>query len=234
MTFLYFFFMYSSPCCSKGYVLHRQSYREHSFLITWFDESGGLLRGVLRGVSQKGRGRKKALCEPFCAYQFTHKPPRSGELHAVYETTSLTSSLPPRHRLSAAFELNEYLFRLLSPAPSSTKLFWAYERWLACLLVAGEESEARLSRERLHVLWRLLEVLGLEPPLSHDILGAPIDVDAHYQLSEEGGFVRAASEVALITGRVIAAAQQHKTSKEGVVALGKVVQARLRPYLRRS
>jgi DNA repair protein RecO (recombination protein O) len=95
-----------------GFVLHRYSYRETSWLLEVFSRDHGRIPVIARGV-RNAKSRLRALLQPFTPLLFSW----SGKGDLFNLTAAETEGLPfqvPGRRLYSALYLNELLLQLLA------------------------------------------------------------------------------------------------------------------------
>jgi DNA repair protein RecO (recombination protein O) len=119
-----------------GFVLHRRSYRETSYLTDLFTLELGKISAVARGV-RGNKGDKKSLLQSFqpLLLSITGKH----ELRNLHQLESAGSSLQlVGHQLFSAMYLNELLNRLLPVEVPHPELFLSYQQSLQWLANGGD------------------------------------------------------------------------------------------------
>jgi DNA repair protein RecO (recombination protein O) len=119
-----------------GFVLHRRSYRETSYLTDLFTLELGKVSAVARGV-RGNKGDKKSLLQSFQPLLLSVSGKH--ELRNLHQLESAGSMLQlVGHQLFSAMYLNELLNRLLPKEVPHPELFLAYEQSLTWLANGGD------------------------------------------------------------------------------------------------
>lgn len=168
----------------SGFVLHRRSYRETSYLTDLFTLELGKVSAVVRGV-RGNKSDKKSLLQAFQPLLFSvsgkHELRNLNQLESNGAMLRLIG-----HQLFSAMYLNELLNRLLPKEVPHPELFFAYQQcmqWLA----NGEDIEPCLRQFEL----LLLEELGYGLDLTQEYeSGQSVQANLEYCLVLEHGIKR--------------------------------------------
>jgi DNA repair protein RecO (recombination protein O) len=166
-----------------GYVLHRRSYRESSFLVEIFTPEYGRLTLIAKGV-RKARSATQGILQPFIPLLLSWQ----GRSELMTLTQVELQGVVKRLRgecLFAGFYLNELLMCLLQKWDAHPVLFKAYEK-----AVAGLEGD-KLAQKTLRSFEKcLLEELGYGLLPKSDIsLHNTFSSDKYYRFIPDQGFV---------------------------------------------
>ena len=160
-----------------GFLLHRRSYRETSYLTDLFTLELGKVSAVARGV-RGNKGDKKSLLQSFqpLLLSVTGKH----ELRNLNQLESAGSMLQlVGHQLFSAMYLNELLNRLLPKEVPHPELFQSYQQSLNWLASDGDIEPCLRQFELL-----LLEDLGYGIDLTQEYEnGQPVEANVDYCLS---------------------------------------------------
>jgi DNA repair protein RecO (recombination protein O) len=167
-----------------GFVLHRRSYRETSYLTDLFTLELGKVSAVARGV-RGNKSDKKSLLQSFQPLLFSvsgkHELRNLNQLESAGSMMKLVG-----HQLFSAMYLNELLNRLLPKEVPHPELFQAYHQslnWLA----NGDDIEPCLRQFEL----LLLDDMGYGIDLTQEYEnGQTVEADVDYCLVLENGMRR--------------------------------------------
>ncbi len=167
-----------------GFLLHRRSYRETSYLTDLFTLELGKVSAVARGV-RGNKGDKKSLLQSFqpLLLSVTGKH----ELRNLNQLESAGSMLQlVGHQLFSAMYLNELLNRLLPKEVPHPELFQSYQQSLNWLANDGDIEPCLRQFELL-----LLEDMGYGIDLTQEYEnGQPVEANVDYCLILENGIKR--------------------------------------------
>ncbi|WP_293748123.1 DNA repair protein RecO [uncultured Paraglaciecola sp.] len=167
-----------------GFLLHRRSYRETSYLTDLFTLELGKVSAVARGV-RGNKGDKKSLLQSFqpLLLSVTGKH----ELRNLNQLESAGSMLQlVGHQLFSAMYLNELLNRLLPKEVPHPELFQSYQQSLNWLANNGDIEPCLRQFELL-----LLEDMGYGIDLTQEYEnGQPVEANVDYCLILENGIKR--------------------------------------------
>lgn len=167
-----------------GFVLHRRSYRETSYLTDIFTLELGKVSAVARGV-RGNKGDKKSLLQSFqpllLSISGKHELRNLNQLESAGSMLQLVG-----HQLFSAMYLNELLNRLLPKEVPHPELFQYYQqslKWLA----SGGDIEPCLRQFEL----MMLDDMGYGIDLTQDYeSGEGVEADVDYCLVLENGMRR--------------------------------------------
>jgi DNA repair protein RecO (recombination protein O) len=167
-----------------GFVLHRRSYRETSYLTDLFTLELGKVSAVARGV-RGNKSDKKSLLQAFqpllLSVSGKHELRNLNQLESTGSMLQLVG-----HQLFSAMYLNELLNRLLPKEVPHPELFQCYQQslnWLA----SGGEIEPCLRQFELF----LLNDMGYGVDLTQEYeSGETVESDVDYCLVLENGIRR--------------------------------------------
>ncbi|MFT6989465.1 MAG: DNA repair protein RecO (recombination protein O) [Paraglaciecola sp.] len=167
-----------------GFVLHRRSYRETSYLTDLFTFELGKVSAVARGV-RGNKGDKKSLLQSFQPLLLTISGKH--ELRNLNQLESTGSMLQlVGYQLFSAMYLNELLNRLLPKEVPHPELFLSYQqslKWLA----NGGDIEPCLREFELS----LLDDMGYGIDFTQEYeSGKTVEADVDYCLVLENGIKR--------------------------------------------
>ena len=167
-----------------GFLLHRRSYRETSYLTDLFTLELGKISAVARGV-RGNKGDKKSLLQSFQLLLLSV----SGR-HELRNLNQLESAGPRLqlggNQLFSAMYLNELLNRLLPKEVPHPELFLSYQKSLHWLSSGGDIEPCLRQFELL-----LLEDMGYGIDLTQEYeSGQSVDVDVDYCFVLENGIRR--------------------------------------------
>jgi DNA repair protein RecO (recombination protein O) len=164
-----------------GFLLHKRSYRETSYLTDLFTLELGKVSAVARGV-RGNKSDKKSLLQSFqplfLSVSGKHELRNLNQLESAGSMLNLVG-----HQLFSAMYLNELLNRLLPKEVPHPELFQSYKQSLEWLASNGDIEPCLRKFELL-----LLEDLGYGFDLTQDYEnGQPIESDVEYCLVLENG-----------------------------------------------
>ena len=167
-----------------GFLLHRRSYRETSYLTDLFTLELGKVSAVARGV-RGNKSDKKSLLQSFQLLLLSVSGKH--ELRNLNQLESAGPMLPlVGHQLFSAMYLNELLNRLLPKEVPHPELFLSYQQslnWLA----SGGDIEPCLRQFELS----LLDDMGYGIDFTQDYeSGQTVEADIDYCLILESGIRR--------------------------------------------
>tara|TARA_R110000751_G_scaffold307911_1_gene435170 strand:- start:97347 stop:98078 length:732 start_codon:yes stop_codon:yes gene_type:complete len=167
-----------------GFLLHRRSYRETSYLTDLFTLELGKVSAVARGV-RGNKGDKKSLLQSFqpllLSISGKHELRNLNQLEPTGSMLKLVG-----HQLFSAMYLNELLNRLLPKEVPHPELFQCYQQSLRWLANDGDIEPCLRQFELL-----LLDDMGYGFDLTHDYEnGQPVEADVDYCLVLENGIKR--------------------------------------------
>lgn len=167
-----------------GFLLHRRSYRETSYLTDLFTLELGKVSAVAKGV-RGNKSDKKSLLQSFqpLLLSVTGKH----ELRNLNQLESAGSMLQlVGHQLFSAMYLNELLNRLLPKEVPHPELFQSYQQSLNWLANDGDIEPCLRQFELL-----LLEDMGYGIDLTQEYEnGQPVEANIDYCLILENGIKR--------------------------------------------
>ena len=164
----------------EAYVLHRQPYRNTSYILdVWTKESGrlSLVAKSARGLTSRFRGQ----LEPFTPLLVSWRGRSELKSLTQAEVMGMPYNLIGQG-LWCGFYLNELIMRLFRVESPYPVVFDAYGEALNQLRGADLQSPLR------HFEYTLLQELGYAIPLSHDTQGEWIKADCYYRFFSEKGF----------------------------------------------
>lgn len=166
-----------------GYVLHRRSYRETSFLVDFFTLELGKVRVVAKGV-RGAKSDRKSLLQPLQSLklQLTGR----GDLKNLKTIEANASSVPlTGQALFCAFYVNELVNRLMPEGLASESVYNGYQAALHALNHSDDVEPVLRQFEFI-----VLEEMGVMPDLGYEANGGDaISPSAFYVLSAEEGLV---------------------------------------------
>ena len=167
-----------------GFLLHRRSYRETSYLTDLFTLELGKVSAVAKGV-RGNKGDKKSLLQSFQLLLLSVSGKH--ELRNLNQLESAGPMLPlVGHQLFSAMYLNELLNRLLPKEVPHPELFLSYQQslnWLA----GGGDIEPCLRQFELF----LLDDMGYGIDFTQEYeTGQTVEANANYCLVLESGIRR--------------------------------------------
>lgn len=167
-----------------GFLLHRRSYRETSYLSDLFTLELGKVSAVARGV-RGSKGDKKSLLQSFqpllLSISGKHELRNLNQLEAAGSMLKLIG-----HQLFSAMYLNELLNRLLPKEVPHPELFVAYQQSLNWLANNGDIEPCLRQFELL-----LLDDMGYGIDLTQEYEnGQAVEADVEYCLVLENGIRR--------------------------------------------
>ncbi|WP_299080993.1 DNA repair protein RecO [uncultured Paraglaciecola sp.] len=167
-----------------GFLLHRRSYRETSYLTDFFTLEWGKLSAVVRGV-RGTKGDKKSLLQSFQPLLLSISGKHElRNLHQLEFNGSMLQLVG--NQLFSAMYLNELLNRLLPKEVPHPELFFSYQHSLEWLSDNGEIEPCLRQFELL-----LLQELGYGIDLTQDFEnGQRVEAGIEYCLVLENGLKR--------------------------------------------
>lgn len=167
-----------------GFLLHRRSYRETSYLTDLFTLELGKVSAVAKGV-RGNKSDKKSLLQSFqpllLSVSGKHELRNLNQLESVGSMLHLVG-----HQLFSAMYLNELLNRLLPKEVPHPELFVAYQQSLNWLASGGDIEPCLRQFELL-----LLEDMGYGIDLTQEYEnGQPVASNVDYCLVLENGIKR--------------------------------------------
>ena len=167
-----------------GFLLHRRSYRETSYLSDLFTLELGKVSAVARGV-RGNKSDKKSLLQSFQPLLLSISGKH--EIRNLNQIESAGSMLKLEgHQLFSAMYLNELLNRLLPKEVPHPELFHSYQQSLNWLANNGEIEPCLRQFELL-----LLDELGYGIDLTQDYEnGQPLEPNTEYCFVLENGIKR--------------------------------------------
>jgi DNA repair protein RecO (recombination protein O) len=167
-----------------GFVLHRRSYRETSYLTDLFTLELGKVCAVARGV-RGNKGDKKSLLQSFQPLLLTvsgkHELRNLNQLESTGSMMQLVG-----HQLFSAMYLNELLDRLLPKEVPHPEIFLAYQQSLKWLASGGDIEPCLRQFELL-----LLDDMGYGIDLTQEYeTGQAVEANVEYCLVLENGVKR--------------------------------------------
>jgi DNA repair protein RecO (recombination protein O) len=167
-----------------GFLLHRRSYRETSYLTDLFTLELGKVSAVARGV-RGNKSDKKSLLQSFqpllLSISGKHELRNLNQMESAGSMFKLVG-----HQLFSAMYLNELLNRLLPKEVPHPELYQSYQQSLNWLASNGDIEPCLRQFELL-----LLDDLGYGIDLTQEYEnGQPVELDAHYCLILENGIRR--------------------------------------------
>ena len=167
-----------------GFLLHRRSYRETSYLSDLFTLELGKVSAVARGV-RGNKGDKKSLLQSFqpllLSISGKHELRNLNQLESAGSMLKLVG-----HQLFSAMYLNELLNRLLPKEVPHPELFVAYQQSLNWLANNGDIEPCLRQFELL-----LLDDMGYGIDLTQEYEnGHTVEADVEYCLVLENGIRR--------------------------------------------
>ena len=222
-----------------GFVLHRRSYRETSYLTDLFTLELGKVSAVARGV-RGNKGDKKSLLQSFQPLLLSVSGKH--ELRNLHQLESAGSMLQlAGHQLFSAMYLNELLNRLLPKEVSHPELFISYQQSLQWLADGGN-IEPCLRQFELS----LLDEMGYGFDLTQEYEnGKTIEPNVDYCLVLENGIKRidvsAQGEQGLnpqgsnrFTGEALLQVSQHIWTPNSLQCAKRITRMALSPLLGRK
>jgi len=167
-----------------GFLLHRRSYRETSYLTDLFTFELGKVSAVARGV-RGNKGDKKSLLQSFqpllLSVSGKHELRNLNQLESTGSMLQLVG-----HQLFSAMYLNELLNRLLPKEVPHPELFLSYQQSLNWLASGGDIEPCLRQFELL-----LLDDMGYGIDLTQEYeSGLSVEPNVDYCLVLENGIRR--------------------------------------------
>jgi DNA repair protein RecO (recombination protein O) len=189
---------------ARGYVLHRQAYRDTSLIVEVFTRDHGRFTVFARGA--RGQRPRFGALQPFQALLLSWSGRGEAPQLAGAEVAEPPASIPAAQLLSA-FYLNELLLKLTTRHDSNAELYDCYAAALAGL-GAGDAVEPLLRRFEK----RLLDLIGYGLDLTAEIdTGRPVRAEGQYCFRGGHGVIAASAhadappraDAPLIAGHVL-------------------------------
>jgi DNA repair protein RecO (recombination protein O) len=172
---------------ARGYVLHRQPYRDTSLIVELFSRDHGRLTVFARGA--RGRRPRFGALQPFQALLLSWSGRGEAPQLSGAEAAEPPAAIPAGHLLSA-FYLNELLLKLTTRHDPSAELHDCYTVALEGLR-AGQASESILRRFEK----RLLDLIGYGLDLTAEIdTGRPVRAEGQYCFHGGRGVIAAPAQ----------------------------------------
>lgn len=212
----------------SGFVLHRRSYRETSYLTDLFTLELGKVSAVVKGV-RGNKSDKKSLLQAFQPLLFyvsgKHELRNLNQLESNGGMLRLIG-----HQLFSAMYLNELLNRLLPKEVPHPELFVAYQQCLKWL-VSGQDIEPCLRQFEL----LLLDDLGYGLDLSQEFEdGQAVQAHLDYCLVLENGLKRVdhfAQGSNKFNGAVLLQVHNHDWTADSLQCAKRITRMALSPLL---
>jgi DNA repair protein RecO (recombination protein O) len=164
----------------KAYVLHRQPYRNTSYILDVFTNESGRISLVAK--SARGlKSRFKGQLEPFTPLLISWRGRSELKNLTQAEVVGMPYDLIG-NSLFCGFYLNELILRLFPVESSYSVVFDAYAEALDQLSKGDLQSPLR------HFECTLLEELGYGLSFSHDTQGEFIQTECYYRFFPQKGF----------------------------------------------
>jgi len=183
---------------ARGYVLHRQAYRDTSFIVELFTREHGRLTVFARGA--RGQRPRFGALQPFQALLLSWSGRGEAPQLAGAEVAEPPLAVPPAQLLSA-FYLNELLLKLTTRHDPNAELYDCYATALAGLRIEGPVEPLLRRFEK-----RLLDLIGYGLDLTAEIdTGRPVRAEGRYCFHGGRGVVaaQAHADAAVIAGHVL-------------------------------
>ena len=222
-----------------GFVLHRRSYRETSYLTDLFTLELGKVSAVARGV-RGNKGDKKSLLQSFQPLLLSVSGKH--ELRNLHQLESAGSMLQlAGHQLFSAMYLNELLNRLLPKEVPHPELFVSYQQSLKWLANGGDIEPCLRQFE-----FSLLDDMGYGIDLTKEYEnGKSVEPNVDYCLVLENGIKRidvgARGEQGLnpqgsnrFTGEALLQVSQHIWTPNSLQCAKRITRMALSPLLGRK
>jgi DNA repair protein RecO (recombination protein O) len=182
---------------ARGYVLHRQAYRDTSLIVELFTRDHGRLTVFARGA--RGPRPRFGALQPFQPLLLSWSGRGEAPQLAGAEVSEPALALPAG-QLMSAFYLSELLLKLTVRHDPNAELYDSYATALAALR-AGDAVEPLLRRFEK----RLLDLIGYGLDLATEIdTGKPVRAEGQYCFHGGRGVIAAQGQTApLIAGHVL-------------------------------
>lgn len=155
------------------YILHTYPFKETSLIVELFTQPLGRVSVVAKGA-RRPRSSLRGMLQSFQGLQATWSGNQELKtLHSLEWSNALISL--EGDALVCGFYMNELLLRLLPREDPHEKLFDFYDRAIK-KLAEGNALAVVLRQFELN----LLQELGYQVPLDHDINGESIDLNCNY------------------------------------------------------
>jgi DNA repair protein RecO (recombination protein O) len=214
-----------------GFLLHRRSYRETSYLIDLFTLELGKVSAVARGI-RGNKSEKKSLLQSFqpllLSVSGKHELRNLNQLESTGSMLQLVG-----HQLFSAMYLNELLNRLLPKEVPHPELFLSYQQSLIWLANDGD-IEPCLRQFELS----LLEDMGYGIDLTQEYdNGHTVDADVDYCLILENGIKRIDDKAQgsnRFSGEALLQVSQHIWTPSSLQCAKRITRMALAPLLGRK
>lgn len=211
-----------------GFVLHRRSYRETSYLTDLFTLELGKVSAVARGV-RGNKSDKKSLLQSFqpllLAISGKHELRNLNQLESAGSMLQLVG-----HQLFSAMYLNELLNRLLPKEVPHPELFLSYEKSLSWLANGGEIEPCLRQFELL-----LLEDMGYGIDFTQEYEnGKTVQANIEYCLVLENGMKRiddSSQGTNRFSGEVLLQVSNHDWTPNSLQCAKRITRMALSPLL---
>ena len=177
----------------KGYIVHRQPYRDTSYILRVLTSDGDLLSVVAKGYrASKPTGKsaeKLSLTQPFLLLNIRCKGSRSLKtLFGLELAGNLIGSLDGRC-LYCAIYLNELVSRV-GQEGVQLSIFESYQQCLLGLYGCSSDDSSIQEVLLREFELALIQALGYGISFSHDaVTGQPLLPNSYYVFVQEQGFV---------------------------------------------
>lgn len=208
------------------YVLHRQPYRESSYLMDLWTREQGRLR-VIAKSARGPRSRFRGQLEPFTPIQCRLAGRHTLKVIAEADVVGLPLDFPGK-ALFCAFYLNELILRLCPLESASPTIFESYRETLI------ELSQHNILTPLRHFELTLLTALGYGMELSHDTTGDTVLPDSVYSYESDQGFIRVDSDdsAAFFSGELLLLLSEGQAIPDRLQQQAKrLMRQALRPHL---
>lgn len=215
----------------NGFVLHRRSYRETSYLTDLFTLELGKVSAVAKGV-RGNKGDKKSLLQSFqpllLSVSGKHELRNLNQLESAGSMLKLVG-----HQLFSAMYLNELLNRLLPKEVPHPELFQAYQHSLKWLSNGGDIEPCLREFELL-----LLEDMGYGIDLTQEYEnGQTVEPNIDYCLVIENGMRRIDKEAKgsnRFSGESLLQVSHHHWTPNSLQCAKRITRMALAPLLGRK
>lgn len=218
----------SDTIVDDGFILHRHSYRETSFILECFLQHHGRVSMVAKGVRTE-RSPLKGLLQPFTPIHFNARGKSQLKTLTLAEPAASPIILEGTSLMSGWY-INELLVRLLPKEEANHHLYFSYRATLLAL-----ESSNALEKYLRVFEKNLLDALGYSLPLTHDADSRrEIIYDHYYQFIAEHGFVETqeSDKPDVFRGEDLhAIANEHFISPKVLQAAKRLMRLAIRPLL---
>lgn len=198
-----------------AFVLHTRPYRETSLLVELLTYRHGRIAAVARSA-RRSRSRFRAVLRSFDAILVSWTG--GGDLVSLTqaEHTGMVCDLQGESLVCGMY-MNELLVRLLTRHDPCTEIFTSYQKTIAALVNAPNQSMLRLFE------LQLLDSVGYGVNCEEDIHGDAILAGAWYRYMPERGFMLVAEETVrdTVMGHEIQALATRTFDTDDVLAVAK-------------